>query len=206
MTVTDAWINYDNSLSVRLSGYPPVAVAVLKALGLLDRDQTAYIEFCRANDIRFCDATKRIPHTDQSVDSIYTSHMLEHLSRDQAVRFLAEARRVLKARATLRIAVPDLSKAIDTYKKNGDADALMAGILVAAPPLESLRDKVKLLATGYRHHQWMYDGPSLIKLLEENGFSEPKILPAGATTIADPGALNLYERAEESVYVEAKKL
>ena len=205
MTVTDAWINYDNSLSVRLSGYPRVAVAVLKALGLLGRDQTAYIDFCRANDIRFCDATKRIPHKDQSVDAIYTSHMLEHLSRDQAARFLAEARRVLKAGATLRIAVPDLRKAIDSYTQNHDADAFMAGILVAAPPLESLRDTVKLLATGYRHHQWMYDGRSLIKLLEKNGFSEPSRLAAGETTIADPGALDLYERAEESVYVEAKK-
>jgi hypothetical protein len=51
----------------------------------------------------------------------------------------------------------------------------------------------------------MYDAASLIRLLERHGFLGAKKLPPGETTIADPGALNLPEWGDESVYVEAKR-
>jgi hypothetical protein len=40
-------------------------------------------------------------------------------------------------------------------------------------------------------------------LLEAQGFVSPRILKAGETQINAPENLDLYERAEESVYVEA---
>ena len=49
----------------------------------------------------------------------------------------------------------------------------------------------------------MYDGPSMIRLLSAMGFKDPRILPAGSTMISDSDGLNLYERADESVYIEA---
>lgn len=205
MTATPGWTNYDNSLSVRLAGYPKMVAGTLKSLGLVSTEQAGYIDYCRRHAVWFCDASTRVPHADQSVDAVYASHMLEHLDRPRADGFLAEARRVLKAGGVLRIAVPDLAKAVDFYKKNGNADAFMEEILTAPPPLRTLRDRLKLLATGYRHHLWMYDGASLSKLLKKNGFPDPAILPDGETTIPDPGRLDLAERAGESVYVEAKK-
>jgi hypothetical protein len=51
----------------------------------------------------------------------------------------------------------------------------------------------------------MYDGPSLVRLLNGEGFFGARIVPPGVTGIADPGALDLRERADESVYVEARK-
>jgi Holliday junction resolvase len=52
----------------------------------------------------------------------------------------------------------------------------------------------------------MYDGKSLAKLLESNGFKNIRILASGETSIEDPGPLDLKERADESVYVEAVKI
>ncbi len=49
----------------------------------------------------------------------------------------------------------------------------------------------------------MYDGDSLAKLVLEAGFADVLVVPAGSTRITDPGKLDLAERAEESVYVEA---
>jgi hypothetical protein len=49
----------------------------------------------------------------------------------------------------------------------------------------------------------MYDGESLTRLLRETGFADAAVVPAGSTSIADPGLLDLAERAAESVYVEA---
>ena len=59
--------------------------------------------------------------------------------------------------------------------------------------------------TGYRHHQWMYDGASLSKLLKEIGFKEVEICKSGYTKIHNPGELNLNEQEEQSVYVEGVK-
>jgi len=63
----------------------------------------------------------------------------------------------------------------------------------------------RALLVGDRHHAWMYDGRSLSRLLADHGFLGPGVLAPGETTIADPGALDLCERADESVYVEARK-
>ena len=81
----------------------------------------------------------------------------------------------------------------------------MKEILVEAPPISSLKQKIILLMTGYRHHQWMYDGVSLSKLLKEIGFKEVEICKNGYTKIHNPGELNLNEREKDSVYVEGVK-
>ena len=44
---------------------------------------------------------------------------------------------------------------------------------------------------------------SLIKLLLDCGFNNPKSLQAGDTLIPNPGNLNLFERDDDSFYVEA---
>ena len=203
-TPTEGWKNFDNSLSLKLAG-STVRFAVAKALGFLSADQLNYIDWLRDNRIEFADAVRRIPLPDASSKVVYTSHMLEHISRDGARAFLLEAKRVLAPGGVLRIVVPDLGKAIERYNDDGDAEAFMEHMLVAAPPLTSVRDKVHLLFTGYRHHQWMYDGRSLSALLEELGFRDVVVQPAGETMIEDPGTLDLFERSEESVYVEARR-
>ena len=51
----------------------------------------------------------------------------------------------------------------------------------------------------------MYDKNSLINLLVKHDFVSCNSLPAGKTGIENPGDLNLYEREEETLYVEGKK-
>lgn len=51
----------------------------------------------------------------------------------------------------------------------------------------------------------MYDGPSLARRLKEAGFRVASVVSAGETTMPDPGALDLREREDESVYVEGTK-
>ena len=89
------------------------------------------------------------------------------------------------------------------YLKNNDAAQLMKSLQVTTPPVNTLKQKLRLFMSGYRHHQWMYDGKSLCKLLSSAGFYEPCILEPSLTTIPNPGMLDLKERLPESVYVEA---
>ena len=201
---TNGWINMDNSLAIKLAN-STFKYKVARTLGLLSPKQIENIEWNKSNKIQFADATKSFPFKNSSVECIYTSHMFEHLSQHGAKIFLKEAYRVLKIAGILRIAVPDLKIAIEGYLKSRDADSFMKEILVEAPPISSLKQKIILLMTGYRHHQWMYDGVSLSKLLKEIGFKEVEICKNGYTKMHNPGELNLNEQEKVSVYVEGVK-
>lgn len=203
-TPTEGWRNFDNTLAIRLAR-SPVSYSIARLLRLLDKAQMENVEWNRKNSLEFADATKHIPLPNASVSCIYTSHMFEHLSQEGGKRFLGEALRVLEADGVLRISVPDLRKAVASYLKSNNADTFIASLHIAAPPVNTTRQKLRLFVSGYRHHQWMYDGDSLANLMRGAGFRNVTIQAAGNTLIKSPGALNLSERVEESVYVEGVK-
>jgi len=202
-TPTMGWLNFDNSMSVRLSAWPRPVVSALRRLGVVSSRQNEMIEACRRYGTRPGDARKRIPMPDRSLDVLYSSHMLEHLEREGARCFLVEARRVLRPGGILRLAVPDLRVFVQDYIETGDGDRFVTRTHLTKDERASLIGRLRYLVVGERHHQWLYDSHSLPKLLEEVGFKSPKVLAPGETTIPDPGNLNLREREDESLYVEA---
>ena len=201
-TTTPGWINYDNSPSIRLAKHPYL-VRLLKGLGLLQEAQLGFIRFARHASIHYADATRRIPLPTGAAEVLYASHMLEHLDRVKAREFLREAMRVLSPGGTLRLSVPDLKIQVERYLNHQDADAFLDGAYLDLEKPHGLKGRLAFLLFGGRQHQWIYDGESLSRLLTEAGFDRPEIMPAGKTRIPSPGGLNLREREEESVYVEA---
>lgn len=205
ITPTDGWINLDNSYALRLKNFYPL-VNLLKFFNLLSTPQIRNIEFNRKKNIKFADATKRFNFASNSVDIIYSSHMLEHLSRDSAKNFIKESHRVLRKGGILRIVVPDLKKRVDDYLLKKDADAFLEGTLLAAPSLDTFISKIQFFLVGYRHHQWMYDGKSLQKLLRKNGFYNCIEQSPGQTIMINSYGLNLSEGSDDpSIYIEAIK-
>ncbi len=89
--------------------------------------------------------------------------------------------------------------------EKGSADAFVAQLQFDVERPSGLVDGVRRLVSGGRGHHWMYDGPSLRRLVAESGFVDVEIVPAGQTRLADPGDLDLREREIESVYVEATR-
>lgn len=201
---TKDWKNFDNSFAIKLAN-SKIIYWIVKSFGLINEDQRVNIEWHRENKINFADASKKIPLKNLSVECIYTSHMLEHLTFEGAKFFLKEALRVLEKGGVIRIVVPDIKIAIKKYLETEDANAFFKQILVTAPPIDNFKQKILLLLLGYRHHQWLYDGKSLSNLMTEAGFKKVFVCEPGKTKIPDPGYLNLYERIEDSVYVEGIK-
>lgn len=201
---TPGWHNYDNSPAIWI-GQSRLATVALRALGLLNRGNLSYIDFCRRNEIRYADAVRRIPYPDGSVSVIYSSHMLEHLDRAEARRFMRECHRVLQKGGVLRIAVPDLLPLARAYVDGGTADVFLSACVLELDKPRGFKGRLHHAIFGGREHHWMYDGASLGRLMGEAGFIEPTILPAGKTSIVDPGDLNLREREAESVYVEGRR-
>jgi SAM-dependent methyltransferase len=197
------WVNYDNSPSIQLAKLPQTLIKMAGKLKLLDSQSIAYIRFCRANGIRYCDATRLIPWPDASVEAIYSSHMIEHLDRADADLFLREARRVLQPGGVIRLSTPGLKQLAAAYASDGDCDRFIESLFTCVDRPRSLLARLRDAFTGPRHHLWLYDEASLCALLARNGFRNATALTPGTTTMPQPGALNLWERMAESIYVEA---
>lgn len=200
-TPTPTWLNFDNSWAVRLARVP-FMLRLAHPLGLAPGETLAFAEDARRADVRWAQAW-RLPLADATTEVVYSSHMLEHLDQVEARSVLREIRRVLSPGGILRLAVPDLRLLVEAYQQDKDADVFVAGTHLTMTRPRTLAGRLRLAVVGPRHHLWMYDGDSLVRLLLREGFHSATVLPAGSTTIRNPAPLNLRERMEESVYVEA---
>lgn len=96
-----------------------------------------------------------------TVDLIYTSHMLEYFNRDEAKNVLMEWSRVLKPTGVLRIAVPDFEAMAKLYcNEKYTLDKFLGPLFGKMPQNDSVI-----------YHKTTYDFDSLKKILEECGFS-----------------------------------
>lgn len=197
---TPGYDNFDNSLSVWIANRPWFANILSRGIS---KQHHEFIELAKAKEIRWADATKRIPLPDRSVHVVYSSHTLEHLDPEDARLFLKEARRVLAPSGVVRIVVPDFAQQVSQYNRDRDADEFLRYTNLTLPKPRGLKEKLKLLIVGMRHHLWAYDATSMSRLLSETGFHNVRVLQPGETTIPEPGELNLFERAEWSLFVEA---
>lgn len=202
-TPTPGWLNFDNSMVVRICRLP-LLVRLLKGMTLLTAASIAHANVARSG-VKWADATRHIPLADASVAVLYSSHMLEHLDPRGAKRFLAEAYRILLPGGTLRLAVPDLRRRVNRYLGTGDADEFWASLNCVSRRARSWRERLLVVLGRDQGHLWMYDSASLIRLLSANGFEDATEVRPGFTTIGEPGALDLREREDESIYVEARK-
>jgi len=131
-----------------------------------------------------------VPYGDGTVDFIYSSHMLEHLFKNDAAWLLRDAYRVLKSGGRIRIAIPDLEYALTLYRQGAKEQAL-----------EFFFSDSR---AGYlNQHHYMYDFELLSRLLATAGFVgiERCVFRKGEV----PDLEILDNRPEESLFVEARK-
>jgi predicted SAM-dependent methyltransferase len=183
----------------------PLLTRLLSGTRLIDGGNAEFVAFCRANQIGYANAARRIPHASGSVDTIYSSHMIEHLVRDDAWAFLLECHRALRSGGRLRLVVPDLHALVHQYLQRGNADNFLGQMQFETHLPAGVLAKLRRLLFGGRGHHWMYDARSLGGLMEEAGFVEVEMMEPGQTRIAEPAGLDLRERQIESIYLEARR-
>lgn len=202
--VYEGWVNIDKSPSVLLSRAPWLRKALFK-LRILTEDQARGFP----PGVVLADISKRIPAEDSSVDFIYSSHLIEHLSRWQCLAFAKECHRVLKPGGTVRLATPDLEAMIRDYvdgtspfnsRQPTRADAFCAEYgAYTDTPGSPVRRLIRKFLSG-DSHQWLYDSESLAGLLREGGFTE--ITSHGFREGALPD-LETVEQRERGLFIEA---
>lgn len=73
-------------------------------------------------DIKDGADARKLDYPDNSVDEVYASHVLEHFGAEETELVLKEWVRVLKPGGIIRIAVPDLRKAMQELQKDDPID------------------------------------------------------------------------------------
>jgi predicted SAM-dependent methyltransferase len=209
-TTPAEWINIDNSPTLWLARRP-LAWRLGRLLRLIPADMEDAPAWARS--IVYANALRGLPFDTGSVDAIYASHFLEHLSREGAGRFLKEARRLLRPGGLIRIVVPDLAAIVELYlraRECGDphaADSLFEDLWVVDKGLERYPSWFRPLKAFLRTdvHRWMYDEASLRALIEEAGFLE--VQSRGCLESAIPGLETVESagRLLDAVCLEARQ-
>jgi predicted SAM-dependent methyltransferase len=154
-----------------------------------------------------CDVANGLPLPDSYVAGIYSEHCLEHVSLRSMPFILREFFRVLQPGAFIRIIVPDLEIYVIRYNEflaTGEHsmpyaadDPTVDGVYTPAMTFNRIMHDLG--------HQFIYDFPTLAKLLAAVGFATITKTKFGVGSDAAL-LMDAPEREIESLYVEARKL
>jgi len=194
--VPDGWVNVDYALGARFAKIP--------LFGFINRKLNLFnMEW--DDRIVLHDLTKRFPWNDDSADIIYSSHTLEHFTRDAGRTFLQECYRVLRKDGTIRIVVPDLAHIVEEYR---------AGKLESDYFLDNLGVLYSNHGGRLKHwmapfiqfpHRCMFDTPTLLKVLDQLGFDVSSKPAFESDAIEDIQMIELQGRTDHAVIVEGRK-
>lgn len=146
-----------------------------------------------------------IPLRDNSVDLLYSEHVLEHFFKPEAINILKEFYRIAKPGATLRIGVPDAAIYIKKYIENDRAffEAIrhLGGAVI---PLSTPIDVINQMFRMGGAHLFAWDFETLAAALEQAGFRNIQQYPSG---VCSSPKLNLDDPAHafETLYIESTK-
>lgn len=194
----DGWDNLDWGLLPLVSKFGIIQKILIK-VGLLDKNY-----LLSWPKIRLCDIRGKLPYTDNSIEQVYCSHVLEHLEKWQTINLLKEVKRILKKGGIMRIVLPDLKKILEVYSKNG-ADQFCRVLWGFDKDIKP-NNLIKSLQRKFiRPHQWMYNKKSFEEVIKISGFGNFKWLDYKIGEVQSLDKLDLDIHKELSMYVEIKK-
>jgi predicted SAM-dependent methyltransferase len=141
-----------------------------------------------------------LPLPDDSFDYIVGIHVLPEIPYCDLDRTLQELLRLLRPGGVLRLALPDVDKAIAAYT-SGDIDYF----LIPDDVVKSLAGKMIVQLTWYGISRSMFTLDLMTELLERNGFQSVQACPFQQTGSPFPGIVELDNRELESFFIEARK-
>jgi predicted SAM-dependent methyltransferase len=145
-----------------------------------------------------------------SVQSVYSSHLLEHLYFNQCQTLISEIFKALEDDGILRLALPDYDAFVLRFTETQKIDSLKAIQEFEAALLSHPLTKPKLskriwniLAGDLHIHRWHPNYAIMKSILEEAGFKNIKRCNFQESALE--GITNLENRNEMTFYIEATK-
>src|SRR5262249_30283421 len=139
---------------------------------------------------------------DESVQKIYSSHLLEHFCYRDLITLLADCHRILKPGGSFSACVPDASIYVRAYSDpnilDSETDDVWWRAFKPAIVSDLKMDRVNYIAYMDGDHRFMFDSENLLRLLTQAGFTDAR------SRDFDP-ALDKIERKYESIYATGTK-
>jgi predicted SAM-dependent methyltransferase len=161
----EGWLNFETSMHLRLSRLP--------ILGHIFKKLTPH-KF--SDKILIGDIVKGLPVDPGSVDVVFSSHVIEHLSREDALTAFQNVHMILKPGGLFRFIVPDLLSRCKHYVDHYDEIEDPAGWLMRSTHLGMEHKQAMRITDRLRSffstsaHKWMWDERSLTDVLDKAGF------------------------------------
>jgi hypothetical protein len=197
----DGWLNFDASPTLRMERISVVGMALS---ALMKRNAAPF-----PDNVRYGDIVRGLPIAEQSCRGIYCSHVLEHLSLSDFRIALCNTRTILKSGGIFRLVLPDLAFYIREYQGANLPTAALDFMRSSGLGEQQRNRGIKGLAReilGNSRHRWMWDYPSIEVELKKAEFMH--IRPAAFGDSAEPKFLEVerWERWENSLGVECKRI
>jgi predicted SAM-dependent methyltransferase len=145
-----------------------------------------------------CDVKDGLPLPDANIDYAVSIHALQEIPYPDLVPVLTELRRVLKPGGILRLALPDLERAMQAYEA-GDTDYF----LIPDEDAKAIGAKMVLQLIWYGHSRTLFTYDFIEELLLQAGFSRVQRCGFRETRCGHAGITELDNREAESLFVEA---
>jgi predicted SAM-dependent methyltransferase len=146
----------------------------------------------------FWNLSKGIPFPENSVKKIYCSHMLEHLTFNENIKFLSSCLKTLVPGGIFSACVPNARLFIEAYLNKDDFDEKKYLSCEGAYDGISKIDYINYIAYIGGAHKRMFDQDGLVGIMKKVGFSQSNPRKFDPT-------LDYSWRDLESIYVEAVK-
>jgi predicted SAM-dependent methyltransferase len=164
------------------------------------------LDMLRGCDL-YWDFRRRLPFPDDSVQKVYSSHFLEHLTFAQGQRHLKECYRSLAPGGTISICVPSARPYLEAYCSKKPLDyqtwikfepAWNNTSAIDVVNYIAYMDEVNFIVLKHAAHQYMFDEENVVKVLELAGFKNARLRELDSS-------VDLEWRDYESVYAIAEK-
>jgi hypothetical protein len=155
------------------------------------------------------DLVNGLPAEKESLDYVYHSHFLEHLSYRDGLKIIGEIFSALRPRGRHRIVVPDLEKYCRSYLNDRDDFLIRYQKTLSVGQVEDYEARGALFVSQlYEHgHKMGWDFETLFTALSKAGFKniERKEFAKGDFPDLDKLEIGDSFRIEESMVIECEK-
>jgi SAM-dependent methyltransferase len=162
-------------------------------------------------NVIYGDIRKKMPFKNNSVDLLFCSHVLEHMTYDDCILSLRNSYNLLKYNGTFRIIMPDLNSYISIYleeKNNFNCNAAYNFNLNTMLGYKQVPNNIfKKLLFSFRNsnHLFLWDYDLLKSQLEIIGFKNIKIFSPNNSEHTEFLTLENKRRFINSISIECKK-
>ena len=141
-----------------------------------------------------------LPLESDSIDYAVSIHALQEFSYPEIVPVLQELRRMLKPDGVLRMGLPDLIKGIAAYQAYN-----RRYFLIPDEEVKSIGAKLVVQLVWYGYNKTVFTSEFIEEMLLKAGFKRVDHCRYKETVSPFPEILQLDNREEESLFVEAVK-